>query len=107
MHAEDENRQPSLQLADPLEDVEAAAIGQGEIENHDVPRVRLHERGRLAAGPDLLDDGGGVGVDENVADAAPDDRMIVDEHDPEVLRPGHHDRGSGVSGRLRKTTVPW
>src|SRR5258705_2087679 len=101
VHAQDQYRQPRPQLAHALQDIQPAAIGKRQVEHDHAPRMRVQRCDRIAAGTDFVDDGPGERIGEDVAQPAPDDRMIVDEHHSQRRRT--RDRGIGLApGRVER-----
>jgi hypothetical protein len=87
VHAQDEHRHIAPLVLELREELEAAAVGQGEVEDHDVPVCVARELQGRGGRRRLTDPGQPVVLQEDLPDALTEDGVIVNAEDAHG-RPG-------------------
>jgi len=83
VHAENQHGQAGVFLLDQLECVDAVAVGHRDVHQHDIPLAGAHHLHGLDAVLGFAGHGEVGRVREDLAQALPDDRVIVGNQDPD------------------------
>ena len=76
---------PRAELDELGQDLEPRALAEAEVEDDDVGALGAARRERVVGGAGLADDLEVVDLVQQAPDAAADDRVVVHEHDADVV----------------------